>query len=40
MTISATKSQVVLRNVPLKLLILNDEQNSETDASLSIEIYF
>jgi hypothetical protein len=46
MTISATKSNVVLRNVPLSSLILSTDPsgsstvNSELDASLSIEIYF
>jgi len=49
MTISATKSLVILRRVPLHLLNfadpimnLNKNENSyiDEDASLSIEIYF
>jgi hypothetical protein len=40
MTISTSKSIVILRNVPLKSLIVSGGTQSEEDASLSIEIYF
>jgi hypothetical protein len=40
LTISATKSQVILRVVPLSSLILSGGIQTEEDASLNIDIYF
>lgn len=40
MTISTSKSYIILRNVPLASLIVSGGIQSEEDASLSIEIYF
>ena len=45
MTISATKSQIIMRNISmqeLKELVIKDENNNinEENASLNIEIYF
>ena len=40
MTISATKSQVILRIVPLVAFQSSGADLSETNASLSIEIYY